>query len=47
MADEPRKERPPAGSALKSMYNRSMDEIRKQAQKRLNTRQPGRKGGVR
>lgn len=46
MADEPRKERPPAGSALKSMYNRSADEVRKQVQKRLLTRQPKR-GGIR
>ena len=47
MADDtPRKPRPPAGSALKDMYNRASSEVQKQVQKRMLSRQPKR-GGVR
>jgi hypothetical protein len=51
MADDtPRKDRVPAGSAIKDIYNRGTEFARQQmqqVQKRLNTRQPTRKGGVR
>lgn len=39
--------RPPAGSKLREYAGRAMDTVRAQARKRLLTRQPGRRGGIR